>query len=238
VGLGVAVRDAGEAAGSHVFIGYGGYNVQAAWSRAWVSALYQEALRAAGVRYVYAVQGPADPGYDARELGNSRLIAHLLPRLGTSTRIVVAAHSSGSFVAHEFLGQLYARGLDPERRTRDRVVYYDLDGGGSGLDDAIMAQLHRGYFVWSQDGPTGTRSQNAAGMIALGDRWARFGGAVRVDATGSGCRPGAGWCMHMTVIVDRPHNPADANVRLDYTSFDAEHRVVTAYLTTTAFGGP
>ncbi|MBI5517534.1 MAG: hypothetical protein HY909_27435 [Deltaproteobacteria bacterium] len=238
MGLGVAYRDTGVASSQQVFIGYAGYAVQAEWSQAWVSRLYHDALRAYGVRHVYAVQGPADAGYSAREIGNSRLIAHLLPRLGDGARVLVAAHSSGSFVAHELLGQLFVRGLDPGRRTAGRVVYYDLDGGGSGLDDAIVGQLRRGYFVWSQDGPSGTRSQNAAGMIALGARWPRAGGAVRVDASGSGCRVGAGWCMHMTVIVDRPHNPADASVRLDYTGFDDTHRVVTAYLTSTGFGGP
>ena len=235
-GYGVFYRDAHNPGGGDVFIGYAGYNVQAPWSQAWVSALYRAALAARGVRHVYAVQGPRDAAYSAQEIGNSRLIAHLLPRLAPGARILVAAHSSGAFVAHELLAQLYARGLDPTGLTADRLSYWDLDGGAAGLTAAIVGRLHRAWFVWSD--ASGTCSPNADTMIALGRSYPAAGGSLQLDASASGCRAGAAWCVHMTPITDRPHDPSNASAMADYSAFDAAHPVATAWLTRTRFGAP
>ncbi len=237
-GLGVAYRDSENPRGHDVFIGYAGYGVDATRAQSWVTRLYRDALRERGVRHVYAVQGPREAGYDSQEIGNSRLIAHLLPRLATGASILVAAHSSGAFVAHELLGQLYERGLDPSHLTANRLSYWDLDGGSYGLNASIVGQLRHAWFVWAEDAATATRSPNAGVMIAAGATYARAGGALRLDASASGCNRGATWCVHMAPITTRPHDPARANVALDYGSFDAEHRVETAWLTRTAFGAP
>jgi hypothetical protein len=234
-GYGVYYRDAHNPGGD-VFIGYAGYNVQAPWSQAWVSALYRAALAARGVRHVYAVQGPRDASYSAQEIGNSRLIAHLLPRLVPGARVLVAAHSSGAFVAHELLAQLYARGLDPMGLTAGRLSYWNLDGGAAGLTAAIVGRLHRAWFVWSD--ASGTRSPNADTMVALGRQYPAAGGALQLDAGASGCRAGAAWCVHMTPITERPHDPANASAMADYSAFDAAHPVATAWLTRTRFGVP
>jgi hypothetical protein len=231
----VHYRDA-RTSGGDVFIGYAGYNVQAPWSQAWVSALYRAALVGRGVRHVYAVQGPRDVSYSAQEIGNSRLIAHLLPRLAPGARILVAAHSSGAYVAHELLAQLYARGLDPTRLTAGRLSYWNLDGGASGLTAAIVGQLRRAWFVWSD--ASGTRSPNADTMISLGRTYPSSGGSLTLDASASGCRAGAVWCVHMTLITQRPHDPTNASAMADYSAFDAAHPVATAWLTRTNFGAP
>ena len=238
VGYGVAYKDSQNPRGEDVFIGYAGYAVQMPWAQTWVTQLYLDALREHGVRHVYAVQGPRDALYAAQEIGNSRLVAHLLPRLAPGAWILVAAHSSGSFVAHELLGQLYERGLDPTHRTAGRVSYWDLDGGGSGLDATIVGQLHHAWFVWGNDAAVGTRSPNNDTMLALGGTYPRAGGAFAVDASGSGCHAGAVWCVHVTLITQRPHDPANADAALDYGSFDAAHRVTTAWLSTTGYGLP
>ena len=229
-------RDSRSPGGDHVFIGYAGYNVQAPWAQAWVSALYRAALETHGVRHVYAVQGPRDALYSAQEIGNSRLIAHMLPRLAAGARVLVGAHSSGAFVAHELLGQLYARGLDPMGLTAGRLSYWNLDGGTMGLTAGIVGQLHHAWFVWAD--AAGTRSPNADTMIALGRSYASAGGALALDAGASGCRAGAAWCVHMTMITDRPHDPANASAMADYSAFDDQHPVATAWLTRAGFGVP
>ncbi|MBP6829363.1 MAG: hypothetical protein KA978_01195 [Deltaproteobacteria bacterium] len=235
-GLGVAYRDSENPRGDDVFIGYAGYGAQAAWARLWVAQLFREALHDRGVRHVYAVQGPREAGYDSQEIGNSRLIAHVLPRLAPGARILVAAHSSGGFVASELLQQLYARNLDPTHLTRGRLSYWDLDGATSGLTPAIIGQLHHAWFVWAD--AAGTRSPNAGVMIAAGAIYASAGGALMLDAGAAGCNRGATWCVHMAPITTRPHNPAGTSVAMDYGSFDATHRVETAWLTRTNFGAP
>lgn len=230
LGTGVAVRDLGAAAGAHAFIGYGGYGVTGDWTRAWVTQLWRVALRARGVRYVYAVQGPADVLYRGLEIGNSRLAMHLVPRVTDASRVLVAAHSSGSYVAHELLQQLFEGGLDPAMRTWHRLAYWNLDGGTSGLDATIAGRVARMWFVWSRDARTGTRSPNNDSMLAGAARYPDAGGAVTVDATSAGCNADAVWCLHMTVITQRPHNPAGSSVMLDYASFDAAHAVATSWL--------
>ena len=47
-----------------------------------------------------------------------------------------SSDSSGTFVAHELLGQLQG-GLDPMNVTAGKVVYFDLDGAGAGLSVPI-----------------------------------------------------------------------------------------------------
>ena len=117
VGFGTAFKDTGNPLGTSVFIGYAGYNVDATAARAWVTALYRAALVQRGVRYVWAVQGPSNATYTQQEIGNSHVARALVSRTNAQTKfILVAGHSSGSFVAHELLGQL-AGGSDPGNVT-------------------------------------------------------------------------------------------------------------------------
>ncbi len=233
-GYGVFYRDSQNPRGNDVFIGYAGYGVQAPWAQAWVTQLYLDALRARGVRHVYSVQGPRDSLYNAQEIGNSRLIAHMLPRLAAGARILAVAHSSGGFVASEFIVQLYGRGLDPMHLTSGRISYWDLDGGAVGLNATIVGQLHRAWFVWAS--ASGVQSPNASVMRSLGATYASAGGALMIDASASGCR--ASWCVHMALINDRPHNPDASSAMADYAMFDATHTVATSYLARTSFGAP
>ena len=229
IGHGVARKDALNPIGESVFIGYAGYAVTLDSSCAWVTALYHATLRDRGVRYVYCVQGPADPGYSQLEIGNSKIAAKLAVEVGPATRFILAvAHSSGSFVAHELLGQL-AGGLDPQGVTAGKVVYFDLDGGTNGLSAPIVARLSRAYFVGARDGATGTDSPNHGVMVGAGATYAAAGGFFEIDASASGCDAGASWCVHMTPITTWPHDPAKASAAADYGDF-AGRSVATAYL--------
>jgi len=220
VGHGVAFEDTNNPVGDSVFIGYAGYEVTLASAEAWVEALYDASLAARGVRYLWAVQGPNDPEYANREIGNSRIVAALLPLVDARTKFVlVAGHSSGSFVAHELLGEL-AGGLDPQGVTAGRVVYFDLDGGASGLTARSVARLRRAYFVGARDVATGTDSPHLAEMQSLGATYAAAGGYWQNDASDSGCDAGARRCVHMTLVTTRPHDPRAAGAQRDYADFD------------------
>ena len=229
VGFGVARKDSQNPLGNNAFIGYGGYDVTLDEACAWTTALYHATLRSRGVRHLYCVKGPADPSYSTLEIGNSKLAAHLVTRVdATSTFVLVAAHSSGSFVAHEVLAQL-ANGLDPSEVTLDRVVYFDLDGGQSGLTATSVARLKRAYFVSARNAVTGTNAPNHASMQALGATYANKGGFLELDGSAAGCASGATWCMHMVPILTKPHNPNAADASLDYTDF-LGRPVTTAYI--------
>jgi hypothetical protein len=140
--------------------------------------------------------------------------------------MIVAAHSSGAFVACELLDQLFLRDFDPERIAADRVVYFNLDGAQGCLDEAAVGQLRQLAFVDAR-GAQGA-SLNAPSMAeGLG----RFPDALHLtyDATGSGCAPGGRMCLHATLVNTRPHDPVAGNRTADYTDF-AGRSVNTFYL--------
>jgi hypothetical protein len=231
VGRGVAFKDTKNPAGENLFIGYAGYKVSLASAEAWVEALHEASLAALGVRYLWAVQGPSDRTYSNRAIGNAKIVAAMLPLVGERPRVVVVAgHSSGSFVAHELLGQL-AGGMDPQGVTAGRVVYFDLDGGASGLTPRAVGRLRHAYFVAARDGTTGTDSPRLATMRSLGATYPSAGGYWQDDAGDAGCHEGAQWCVHDALITTRPHVPTNASAQLDYSDFtgrDACHSWIDA----------
>jgi hypothetical protein len=218
VGTGVSYLRAGD--GPAVFVAYGGYGARDAWVRAWASELSRARLSELGVGHLYAVRGPSDPGYRGRELGNRALADHLARGAARDAPFVlVAAHSSGAFVAHELLGELRRGGLDADGAIRAKTVYANLDGGGSGLDASLVRSLRRVAFVYAVD-PTlaAGRSANADAAESLA---AAYGSApVRLVVARSGCRSGARWCLHDLLVTTRPHDPDRYDLANDYTRFD------------------
>ena len=219
VGNGIARKDTQNPRGENVFIAYAGWRITLAAAQAWATALYRASLRDRGVRFVWAVRGPLDPNYKSVEIGNSKLATAMLPHVTDGTKfILVAAHSSGSFVAHELFSVL-GSGLDPQNVSTGKIVYFNLDGDASGLFPSTVARLRRGYFVGAVDPTTGTSSPNDGDMR---DAAVQFGAPTRYwqnDASASGCPKGDVWCLHVTCITQRPHpKPPDPNI--DYTDFD------------------
>jgi len=216
IGIGLGVEYQRVNAGAGVLIAYGGYTAHIGYSAAWASELVDQELGALGVGQVYAVKGPADPGYDAREIGNSKLRAHLKTVDDGTAPIFVVAHSSGSYVAHELFEQMAAH---DETAFLSRVHYADLDGGGAGLTDAIVEGMAAVAFVYARD-PVAGDSQNASTARFLGDAYAPKASTFRVTVEDTGCDPGAGWCMHDVVITHRPHDPGHFDLARDYTDFE------------------
>lgn len=231
IGFGVAFKDTHNPGGASAFVGYGGYAITLGAAQEWVEALYRAELEARGVRFVFAVQGPADITYTGFEIGNSKVAAALVDRLGPApATVTIAAHSSGTFVAHELLGQL-ATDRDPGGITAGRVDYFNLDGGSLYLTPAAVDRLRSAHFVAAFDPAIGTYSPNQVTMASLGASYASKGGYLELDASGSGCVLGAIWCLHMTPILTVPHDPAAASNDLDYSDF-AGRAVTTSYLDT------
>lgn len=69
--------------------------------------------------------------------------------------VVIVAHSSGTFVAHELLGQLL--GLGSSSPFANQVRYFNLDGGQSGMTSTIMERvILKCHFVYANDSLTGS----------------------------------------------------------------------------------
>lgn len=225
VGLGVAYQHVNT--GNAIVIAYGGYSAKLSYSASWVSELVDQSLGAADVGHVYAVKGPQDSGYAAKEIANSKLRAHLATYDDGVSPIYIVAHSSGAFVAHEILNQWHNKGL---QSVLARVRYANLDGGGSGLSTTLVGELDRISFVYAKD-PTLARglSQNSGAATALGYTYRAYGSAFEVTQPNTGCNSGAGWCLHDVVITHKPHNPSTYDLARDYTDF-VDRPVTTAYL--------
>lgn len=215
-----------EGNGDEDLLIYGGYTSELRSVEAWATAL----VPAAGLRprHIYAVQGPRDVSYSAKEIKNSSIVARYLrerpPRV-----VTVLAHSSGSYVAHEFFTQLDGAGLlDSGGLLAGNVDYRNLDGG-TGLPSATAQKLHSIRCVYAEDATlTQGRSANAATMLAGCAAGARpF--AIAYSAVPTGCNDGARWCLHDAVVTTRPHNPANFDLARDYSDFQGR-AVVTDFL--------
>jgi len=224
-----------ESKEAKVFIGYAGWNVTDFQSQSWVSALASNFLvPSLGVTHLYAVGGPQDPLYENQTIANGALINDMLNRVGSNlNEITIAAHSSGSFVAHQFLGYLFNPNhtYDPTGITKGKINYFNLDGGEDGLDIPIIISLKKGYFVYSNDSTVNTLSPNHDTMIYLYDIYKNTSNVelIAVNSSKSECYEGAVWCVHMTLITQIPWNHSMAAPWLDYVDFSSAHPVTTSY---------
>ena len=225
VGLGVAYQRVNT--GSAILIVYGGYSAQLNASAAWATELVDTQLGAADVGHIYAVQGPADAGYDGREIANTALRAHLKTIDTSESPIYVVAHSSGSYVAHELLAQLHATG---NADVLSRIAYANLDGGGAGLTAYIADSLRQLTFVYADDPTLASGfSENHSTARALGSEYAPHATTFEVVVPSTGCDDGAGWCLHDVLVTHRPHNSRSYDLADDYTDF-VDRPVTTEYL--------
>jgi hypothetical protein len=237
VGEGVSYAAAGDATGEQVFIGFGGWTVRDAWAQTWVRELYAARLRTLGVRHLYVVRGPVDTDYYGRDIETQALAQSLVGLLESSqgiTRVIIAAHSSGAYVAHALFEDLYTvAALDSGHVTDGKIVYFNLDGGigaGSGVEitGQMAEHLVHIYGVYALIPASNLYSPNRSEMEDLGGMFGARSSSILVDASGCGCT--GTWCVHETVINQKPYNATTFDLKNDYGSINAEHPVATAYL--------
>jgi hypothetical protein len=219
VSYGVTTKDTGT--GNDIVIAYGGYTATDADSQAWVTQMTSVRLAQLDVGHMYAVRGPKDPDYSSREIGNSELAAALASQAAASNHVIVIAHSSGGFVADELF-------TFADASVIAKIAYFNLDGGSWALTDALVGSMRGVYFCNAHDSVAGD-SENTSSDESL---HAMFPAShfFTVDADGSGCDVGAGWCLHDTLITNHPHDPTTFDLDLDYTDFTGGRQVVTSYI--------
>lgn len=230
VGLGVASKDTQNPRANSAALIYGGYESTLDGVKGWARALYEAELRTRGVRYLFAIQGPNTIPYSNKEIGNTDIVAALLPKIDAKTKfILLLGHSSGSYVAHELLGQV-AGGLDPAGKMTGKLVYFCLDGGRDGFTNAIAAKMRKAYWVFPRDPVKGTPGFNGGDMSTAGADYAALGGYLPFDSTTAGCNTGATGCIHDSLVISKPHNPAGASPKRDYDDYSGGRTVTTTYL--------
>jgi hypothetical protein len=232
VGYGVDAKELNG--GSNVLIVYGGYSAQTLYVKRWADELFRAKGTDLQIGHLYAVRGPNQAGYQNREIQNSKLAAHLGTngRAANASSIVIVAHSSGTFVAAELLAMLRNNRGGVPSDTLGKVTVFNLDGGG-GVPESTLEAMAHAYFVYACDNNIGRCSHNASTMKSLGNAYASLGGKILVNANGSGCSAGASgglWCLHDTLITNKPHNSSMYDLERDYTDFTGSRHVITSYL--------
>jgi hypothetical protein len=204
VSFGVTTMDTGG--GNDIVIAYGGYTATDQDSQAWVTQMTTVRLAQLGVGHLYAVRGPKDADYASREIGNSELAAALATQAAAASHVIVIAHSSGGFVADELFTFASASVIS-------KIAYFNLDGGSWALTEAMVTSMRGVYFCSAHDSVAGD-SENTSSDQSLHAEFAASH-LFTVDADGSGCNVGAGWCLHDTLIINRPHDPTTFDLALD-----------------------
>ena len=225
----MSFRDHGRwwtpAAANNILIVYGGYTATDQDSQSLGHRDDGGAARAARRRaHLLQRAGPEDYREDLRPHARSAtpsLLQALATQADPASYVIIVAHSSGGFVADELF--TFA---DPS--VISKIAYFNLDGGSWALTDELVDSMRGVYFCNAHDSGAGD-SENTSSDESLHED---FSGShlFTVDADGSGCDVGAGWCMHDTLITNHPHDPTTFDLALDYTDFTSGRHVVTSYI--------
>jgi len=237
LGLGVSYKSlaSNSAVGAkNALLVYGGYSAADVYVQRWADELFREKGVELGIAHLYAVRGPNQSGYANREIANSKIALHLATanRAANAASIVIVAHSSGTYVVDELLSMMRNGTNGVPSSTIGKVALFYLDGGGV-ANATTLQLLARAYFVYGCDATINRCSKNSGSMKWLGGQYSSEGGAVLVNANGSHCSKTSSsglWCLHDTLITNRPHNPNMYDLRNDYTDFTNGREVVTSYL--------
>lgn len=228
---------------TYILITYAGWNVKDIEAKTWTDRLMAKSLlnqhQVYNIKHVYAVRGPIESNYVSKEIQNSKLIEHM-HLIDNVKRIIIIAHSSGSFVADEFFAQLFTKiTTNPTYESlRRRIVFYNLDGGTrpSRFDDTFINTLFSSiHFVWASSSISSMNSMNSATMIAAKNYYSFTYlniKSLEVKATKAKCLNSK--CLHDALIIQSPWDPNAYDTAKDYTLFDEYDREVQfEYLTLT-----
>lgn len=238
VGLGVASKDTKNTKGSNVALIYAGFDtlegsrISLDAAEAWATALYKADLRDRGVKYLYAIQGPAAANYGGQEIENTAVVRALNNnQVTSSTRFVlVIAHANGSHAAHELLRQL-ENDDDANNKVDNKIVYFNLDGFSAGYNSTVANFVKKAYFVSPRDADTdtfGLNNNQAQTFVNYGNS----GSILTFDAAAANCDDGAPGCVQSTLLTSKPHSLSrdESSPDEDYNDFSGRS-VTTRYIT-------
>lgn len=224
--------------GNDIFVAFGGWKAKQEWVNSWCSELYKAKLKDLGIKHLFSVKGPDEVCNKDKEI-NLKALADYVKNILYATyyvdKVIIAAHSSGSFVANELLEILYGeKGIAKDSFYINKVHYFNLDGGiggedcGTALSDSVAKYVSKIYAVAAYDSSSQMYSSNYETMKKLSGMFGDKSELILLDVAESGCKDK--WCLHDAVIIRKPHNPGKYDLEKDYTLFDDEHRVQTDYL--------
>ena len=224
--------------GNNLFVVIGGWKAKQEWVNRWCEELYNQKVKLLGVKHLFSVKGPEDVCNNGKEINLNKLaeyIKNIIYATYFVDKVIIVAHSSGSFVANELLNILYGKiGIARDSFYVNKVHYFNLDGGiggddcGESLESDVINSIVKIYTVSAYDSVSNMYSSNYETMKQLSEKYGDKSEMIVVDATNSGCTDK--WCLHDVLIINKPHNPDKYDLERDYTLFDEQRRVQTEYL--------
>jgi hypothetical protein len=197
------------ATGDDVAVIFSGYRVPISGAKAWATALIDvdRGLKSKGVKTVYAVAGPYETDYSEKNTANKIATSEIISEIKsgwqarrTNSRIIVIDHSSGAWVAMEFL-----KGLDTYIRV---VTVFNVDGDNStALTSSGGEFVSKNYDVYGIN-QSGTVSSTYADQALTPKE------ALTIDTTGCPTT-NLKACLHMR-LVNRTSTQGFGAVNADY----------------------
>jgi len=219
-----------------ILICFAGWSVEQAWSENWAIKLWEAKLKDKGIGNLYAVKGPKDVLFESSEIATDSLAMHLKNLLKEiermdSLKIVVVAHSSGSFVAHHFFSILNTNPV--WQHILGKITYYNLDGAissatpGTTLTKTLSNQLKEIFAVYAFDETEKIASPNKNEMQKMVLLYPEKVTAIELKSNNSGCKDA--WCVHDLLINAKPHDPNGFDLEKDYFEINEQHPVNVQY---------
>jgi hypothetical protein len=237
IGNGIQYTVTENKKGNDILVAIGGWKAKQEWVNKWCSELYKSNLNELGIQHIFSVKGPDEVCNRNKEI-NIKSLADYIKNIIYATyyinKVIIVAHSSGSFVANELLNLLYGKsGIAKDSFYVNKVYYFNLDGGiggndcGESLESEVLNSIVKVYAVAAYDSLSGMYSSNYETMKELSEKYGDKSELIVVDVTNSGCNDK--WCLHDALIISKPHNPDKYDLESDYTLFDEQRRVQTEY---------
>jgi hypothetical protein len=225
-GIGYVLIDSTQ---QNTLICFGGWSTQKVWVENWAQEI-NNAKPSLHLKDIYAVKGPDDVFYKDDEITFDNLYASLINH-SKNNKVIILAHSSGSFVAHSFFHY-----LDKNKASQllNRIEYYNLDGAiGSDIPKTtitsrIALQLNTIYAVYALEEQQNIMSPNAEEMKKMVLLYPQKVSIIEIRSNNSGCLDP--WCVHELLINTFPHNKNGFDLEKDYLLLNEEHPVTTQYL--------
>jgi hypothetical protein len=238
IGNGINYGVTNNQSGNDIAVVFGGWQSKQQWVNKWCEELYKDRLKDFGVQHLLSVKGPDDVCYKTKEI-DIKTLAEFVKNIIYATyfidRVIVIAHSSGSFVANEFLNTMYGtNGIARDSFYVNKVHYFNLDGGiggnecGVSIDTSVIRHIRKIYAVAVYDSSSNSYSANFETMKELSEFYGDKSELVLINLNQSDCKDK--WCLHDALIITKPHNPKKYDLEKDYQMFDESRKVQTEYL--------
>lgn len=215
----------------NILITFAGWSVKQSWADNWARELFLNSREILDAECVYSVRGPEKADFSSKDINCDTLGSNLL-QLQHVGNIIVIAHSSGSFVAHDFFQNLLKN--DVIGLLKNKIYYFCLDGGigenNTELTNDVVGYLKYIYAVYAFDSKTYSYSANKDDMQLLQKRFADKCKCIEVDAICSECEKNAKWCLHDALIAITPYNKKSFDLENDYNSLGSTNKVCIDYL--------